>query len=109
MVGSIGLIADAWHTLSDSISSIAVIIGLRASKKPPDDEHPYGHGRAELVSTLLIGLVLALIGVNFFRESIDRLLNKESVVFRRHYGDYAVGGCHHAPLRECLIYPCGYN
>jgi len=81
MVGSIGLIADAWHTLSDSLSSIAVIIGLRASKKPPDDEHPYGHGRAELVSTLLIGLVLALIGVNFFRESIDRLINKESVVF----------------------------
>jgi len=81
MAGSIGLIADAWHTLSDSISSIALIIGLRASKKPPDKEHPYGHGRAELVSTLLIGLVLALIGVNFFRESIDRLINKESVVF----------------------------
>ena len=81
MAGSIGLIADAWHTLSDSLSSLAVIIGLRASKKPPDDEHPYGHGRAELVSTLLIGLVLALIGVNFFRESIDRLINHESVIF----------------------------
>jgi cation diffusion facilitator family transporter len=81
MTGSIGLIADAWHTLSDSLSSVAVLIGLKASKKPPDKEHPYGHGRAELVSTLLIGLVLALIGVNFFRESIDRLVNHESVVF----------------------------
>lgn len=81
MTGSVGLIADAWHTLSDSLSSVAVIIGLRASKKPPDDEHPYGHGRAELASTLLIGVVLALIGVNFFRESIDRLINRESVVF----------------------------
>ena len=81
MVGSIGLIADAWHTLSDSLSSIVVLIGLKASQKPPDKEHPYGHGRAELVSTLLIGLVLALIGVNFFRESIDRLIHRESVVF----------------------------
>jgi len=81
MTGSVGLIADAWHTLSDSLSSVAVLIGLRASKKPPDKEHPYGHGRAELASTLLIGIVLALIGVNFFRESIDRLINKESVVF----------------------------
>lgn len=81
MTGSIGLIADAWHTLSDSLSSIAVIIGLRASKKPPDREHPYGHGRAELVSTLLIGMVLAMIGVNFFKESIDRLIHHEAVVF----------------------------
>ncbi len=76
-----GLIADAWHTLSDSLSSVVVLIGLKASKKPPDKEHPYGHGRAELASTLLIGIVLALIGVNFFRESIDRLINRESVVF----------------------------
>ncbi len=81
MTGSVGLIADAWHTLSDSLSSVAVLIGLRASKKPPDKEHPYGHGRAELASTLLIGIVLALIGVNFFRESIDRLIDRESVVF----------------------------
>ena len=78
---SIAIIADAWHTLSDSLSSVAVLIGLRASKKPPDEEHPYGHGRAELVSTLLIGLVLALIGVNFLRESIDRLINHEAVIF----------------------------
>ena len=81
VTGSVGLIADAWHTLSDSLSSVIVLIGLRASKKPPDEEHPYGHGRAELVSTLMIGIALALIGVNFFRESIDRLINRESVQF----------------------------
>lgn len=79
--GSIGLIADAWHTLSDSLSSIIVLIGLRASKKPPDKEHPYGHGRAELISTLVIGLILALIGLNFLRESIERLADHQSVVF----------------------------
>ena len=44
-------------------------------------EHPYGHGRAELISTLVIGIVLALIGINFFRESIYRLIHRESAVF----------------------------
>jgi cation diffusion facilitator family transporter len=81
MTGSIALIADAWHTLSDSISSIALIIGLRAAKMPPDEEHPYGHGRAELISTLLIGIILALIGLNFFKDSISRLAAEEAVVF----------------------------
>jgi len=79
--GSIALIADAWHTLSDSISSVALIVGLKMSKVPPDKEHPYGHGRAELISTLLIGFILAMIGLSFFRESVNRLLDEQAVVF----------------------------
>lgn len=81
VAGSIGLIADAWHTLSDSLSSVIVLIGLKASKKPPDKEHPYGHGRAELISTLVIGVILGVIGINFFRESLNRLLDRQSVIF----------------------------
>jgi cation diffusion facilitator family transporter len=79
--GSLALMADAWHTLSDSISSIAVIIGLKISKVPPDREHPYGHGRAELISTLLIGLILGAIGLSFVKDSLHRLVNEQSVVF----------------------------
>ncbi len=79
--GSIALIADAWHTLSDSISSVAVIIGLRISKVPPDHEHPYGHGRAELISTLLIGIILGVIGLNFFKDALYRLVREEAVEF----------------------------
>ena len=45
--GSIAIIADAWHTLSDSVSSLIVIIGIKVSAKPADKEHPLGHGRAE--------------------------------------------------------------
>lgn len=41
--GSIALIADAWHTLSDSLSSIIVIVGVKLSSKKPDKEHPFGH------------------------------------------------------------------
>ncbi len=79
--GSIALIADAWHTLSDSLTSIALIVGLRISKLPPDKEHPYGHGRAELISTLLIGIILGIIGLGFLKESVERLVEQESVQF----------------------------
>jgi cation diffusion facilitator family transporter len=79
--GSIALIADAWHTLSDSISSIAVIVGLKISKVPPDREHPYGHGRAELLSTLLIGIILGVIGFNFFRDALIHLIHEQAVIF----------------------------
>lgn len=79
--GSVALIADAWHTLSDSMSSVAMVIGFKIARKPPDEEHPFGHERAELVSTILIGILLVIIGLNFFKESIERLLNHESVIY----------------------------
>ncbi len=71
--GSVALLADAWHTLGDSLSSIIMIVGIRISRKPPDEEHPYGHGRAEWVASLLIGAFLIIIAVGFVRESIERL------------------------------------
>ena len=70
---SAALIADAWHTLSDSISSLVIIVGIRVSKKKPDKEHPFGHGRAELIASLVVGLLLAFIAVDFFIEGIHRL------------------------------------
>jgi len=79
--GSVALIADAWHTLSDSLSSIAVVVGLKMGRKPPDSEHPFGHERVELVATVLIGILLGIIGLNFFKESVNRLLDRESVEY----------------------------
>jgi cation diffusion facilitator family transporter len=83
---SVALIADAWHTLSDSISSVAVYIGLRISAKPADNKHPYGHGRAEIISAVVVGILLAIIGFNFFVDSIMRL--KGGV--EAHYGTVAI-------------------
>lgn len=80
--GSVALIADAWHTLSDSLSSVILIVGLRISRKPPDEEHPFGHGRAEWISSLMIGVFLIVIGVSFIQESLERLRDKEAF----HYG-----------------------
>jgi cation diffusion facilitator family transporter len=81
VTGSLALMADAWHTLSDSLSSVIVLIGAKISSKPPDKEHPFGHGRAELIAAVIIGVILGLIGFEFAKDSIARLVNHESVVF----------------------------
>jgi len=81
VTGSVALIADAWHTVSDSISSVVLLVGLAVAKKPADKEHPFGHGRAELISSIIIGFILALIGFNFFRESVLRLIKHQEVFF----------------------------
>ncbi len=79
--GSIAIIVDAWHTLSDSISSVIVLISIRISNRPPDKRHPFGHGRADLVASVIIGVILGVIAVNFFIESVQRLSQKESVEY----------------------------
>ncbi len=79
--GSIAIIADAWHTLSDSISSVFVLVGTKVSERPPDDRHPFGHGRAELITAIIIGMFLAFIGYEFLRESISRLVEKQASTF----------------------------
>lgn len=81
ITGSIALIADAWHTLSDTISSIIVIITMRYKKKPADGDHPFGHGRVELISALIIGVFLVVVGFNFIVESIAILRSKSSANF----------------------------
>lgn len=81
VTGSIALIADAWHTLSDSISSIILIFGVKIAGKSADTDHPFGHGRAENIATIVIAILLALIAGNFVIESINKLIHHEAVVF----------------------------
>lgn len=79
--GSVAMIADAWHTLSDTLTSLVVILGFWISGKPCDEDHPFGHGRAELVASLIIGTLLAVVGVNFIRDSIEQLRGRHAVEF----------------------------
>lgn len=60
--GSIALVADGVHSLSDCLTDIAVIFGVYLGSKEPDPEHPYGHGRLETFSTAFIAIVLIVIG-----------------------------------------------
>jgi len=78
---SIAIIADAWHTLSDSFTSMIVLWGAKSSARPPDRKHPFGHGRIELISSVIIGAILATVGLNFLTESIKRLVNRETATY----------------------------
>jgi cation diffusion facilitator family transporter len=60
--GSIALIADGLHSLSDMSTDFAVLLGVHYGSKEPDKEHPYGHGRAETFSASFIALVLVIVG-----------------------------------------------
>jgi len=84
--GSIALAADAWHTLSDSLSSVAVIIAAKLASKKADKEHPFGHGRWEQIASFFIAAVLAVIAYDFLENSIKNFWNKERV----EYGTIAV-------------------
>lgn len=79
--GSLALTADAWHTLSDSLSSIIVIFGIKFSKKKPDKDHPFGHGRWEQIAAIFIGVLLGIIAYEFLRDSISNFRLKESANF----------------------------
>ena len=57
---SISIISDAFNNLSDSATSIVGYLGFKQSSKPADKEHPYGHGRAENIATLIIGVIIVL-------------------------------------------------
>lgn len=78
---SVALIADAWHTLSDSLTSIVVIFGIKMSSRKPDKEHPFGHGRWEQISAIIIAILLAVVGFEFIRDSINKLSVHESANF----------------------------
>jgi len=79
--GSIAIIADAWHTLSDSVTSLVVIVGTAVGARPADREHPFGHERAEVIAALVVGVLLAVLGANFIVEGIDRLRGGAAATF----------------------------
>jgi cation diffusion facilitator family transporter len=81
-VGSVAMIADAWHTLSDCLTSVIVILGFWLSGKPADSRHPFGHGRAELIAAVVIGTLLGAVGLHFLFDSIERLSATRGVLFK---------------------------
>lgn len=78
---SVALVADAWHTLSDSLTSIVLIVGIKLSAKKPDKKHPFGHGRWEQISALIIAMVLVLVGIDFINDGIVKLQKRETAFF----------------------------
>jgi len=81
MINSLSLIADSIHSISDTATSVIVIIGFKISGKPADREHPFGHQRAEYVATLVIAIILIVAGIEFIKEGVERFLNPSEVNF----------------------------
>ncbi len=80
-INSISVIADAFHSLSDVLTSIAVVIGFKISKKPKDKYHPFGYGRAESIATFVVSLLLIIAGIEILKGSINKLLHPEPVEY----------------------------
>jgi cation diffusion facilitator family transporter len=81
VTGSLALAADAWHTLSDSISSVILVIASKLMSKKADKEHPFGHGRWEQISALFIAFILGIIGYDFLKQAIEKFGQRETVQF----------------------------
>lgn len=80
MTGSIAISADAFNNLSDAISSIVTLICFRTSDSPADREHPFGHGRIEYISGLIVSIAIIFMGIEFIKTSIEKIFNPEPVV-----------------------------
>lgn len=78
-INSISLIADSFHTASDTVTSLVVLFGFYFAKKAPDKEHPYGHGRIESIAAVVVALLLILTGLEFMKNSYLRLLSPPRV------------------------------
>ncbi|MBU1088201.1 MAG: cation-efflux pump [Candidatus Omnitrophica bacterium] len=77
--GSISIIADAVHTISDVATSAVVIWGFKIAQKPADKDHPFGHGRMEDIATLIIAVVLTLVGLELLHGAVLRMFKPVAV------------------------------
>lgn len=68
--GSRALIADALHSTTDIIGSVVILFAVKIADKPPDEEHPYGHGKAENIASIIVALLLIVVGVEISISSI---------------------------------------
>lgn len=73
--GSVAMTADAFNNLSDSGSSVVTLTGFRLASKKPDKDHPFGHGRFEYISALIVAFVIFLMGFELIKTSIDKIIN----------------------------------
>ena len=72
---SIAIILDAVNNLSDATSSVITIVGTKLAGKAPDKKHPFGHGRIEYLSAIIIAIIILYAGITSFIESIKKILN----------------------------------
>ena len=79
--GSIAITADAFNNLSDAGSSVVTLLGFKLANQKPDKEHPFGHGRMEYLSGLLVSMLIIYMGIELTKSSFSKILHPEEVTF----------------------------
>lgn len=79
IANSVSIISDAFNNLSDCLSCIITLIGYNLAGKPADKDHPFGYGRVEYFSSLLIGCLIIIVGLEFLKTSCLKIFNYEKV------------------------------
>ena len=77
IVGSVAIVMDSVNNFSDAASSIITIVGTKLAGKKPDRKHPFGHGRAEYLSAMIISLIVLYAGITAFIESVKKIITPE--------------------------------
>ena len=73
--GSIAIVADSFNNLSDAGSSVITLLGFRLAGKKPDPDHPYGHGRIEYISGLIVAALIILMGFELAKSSVQKIIS----------------------------------
>ena len=77
--GSIAITADAFNNLSDAGSSLVTMAGFKLAGQKPDSDHPFGHGRIEYISGLVVSMIIILMAFELLKEAIDKILHPSQV------------------------------
>lgn len=80
-VNSIAIIADAANNLSDAGSSVITMAGFKLAGQKPDPAHPFGHGRIEYISGLIVSMAILLMGFELLKTSVEKIFSPEETVF----------------------------
>ncbi len=75
MSGSLALLADAFHSLSDVATSLIIVFSYRLAKQPSDERHPFGHGRAEQTAALIVAILLIVAGLELAKAGVARIVH----------------------------------
>lgn len=78
---SIAVVSDAFNNLSDSASCIVTLLGYKMAAKPADKDHPFGHGRMEYLTSLVIAAVILVMGIELLKNSFTKIFHPEEVKF----------------------------
>jgi len=81
ITNSLAVISDGFNNLSDSLSNVITIFSYKVANRKADKEHPYGHGRFEYISTLVISFIIIYVGLQLFLSAIDKIRNPEAVEY----------------------------